>query len=65
MDERLARSFRGAGADYDRYRPGFPDAAARTILPHRVDVVLDLGAGTGKFTALLSGRAHSVIAVDP
>lgn len=61
----LADSFLTIGADYDRYRPGFPDAAADLILPERVDTALDLGAGTGKFTELLIGRATCVHAVEP
>lgn len=65
VDTRLAQAFRGAGVDYHRYRPGFPTAAARAIIPRPVDTVLDLGAGTGKFTAELLGRARRVIAVDP
>lgn len=65
MNQQLARSFEGVGADYDRYRPGFPDAAAADILPGRVACVLDLGAGTGKFTELLVNRAERVIAVEP
>jgi len=63
--QQLARSFEGIGAAYDRYRPGFPDAAAADILPSRVGAALDLGAGTGKFTELLVTRADRVVAVEP
>ena len=65
VDDVLARSFTLTGADYDRYRPGFPPAAADVVMPHAVRTVLDLGAGTGKFTELLVGRAQRVIAVEP
>ncbi|MCI1017951.1 class I SAM-dependent methyltransferase [Microbacterium sp. C5A9] len=65
VDEALARSFEGIGADYDRYRPGFPAAAVDLLIPEPVGAVLDLGAGTGKFTELLAGRAARVIAVEP
>lgn len=65
VDQQLAKSFENIGEEYDRYRPGFPEAAADAILPGRVAAVLDLGAGTGKFTALLTGRAERVIAVEP
>lgn len=61
----LARSFEGIGEDYDRYRPGFPDRAASLVIPQKVDAALDLGAGTGKFTALLPARAARVVAVEP
>ncbi|MDQ0645723.1 class I SAM-dependent methyltransferase [Microbacterium murale] len=63
--QQLAKSFENIGEDYDRFRPGFPDAAALEILPIKVSAVLDLGAGTGKFTALLPARADRVIAVEP
>lgn len=64
-NEALARSFQTTGADYDLYRPGFPPAAVEAILPHSVDTVLDLGAGTGKFTENLLEVAGQVIAVEP
>lgn len=65
VDEVLARSFEHIGDDYDRYRPGFPPRAAEIILPDVVGSVLDLGAGTGKFTRLLQDRAQRIIAVEP
>ncbi|WP_311245014.1 class I SAM-dependent methyltransferase [Microbacterium sp. WCS2018Hpa-23] len=65
VDEVLAKSFERIGADYDRYRPGFPQASADLIVPTPVRAALDLGAGTGKFTELLEGRAEHVIAVEP
>ncbi|MBY6061376.1 class I SAM-dependent methyltransferase [Microbacterium esteraromaticum] len=65
VDQTLARSFLTAGADYDRYRPGFPAEAADAIVPASARVALDLGAGTGKFTELLVGRVDRVIAVEP
>lgn len=65
VDEALARSFEGIGADYHRYRPGFPSVAADAIVPRHVGVALDLGAGTGKFTEHLVDRADRVIAVEP
>jgi ubiquinone/menaquinone biosynthesis C-methylase UbiE len=64
-NQQLAKSFENIGADYDRYRPGFPAAAAAEILPSRVGSVVDLGAGTGKFTELLMPHADHVIAVEP
>lgn len=65
VDEVLARSFERIGEDYDRYRPGFPEAAAELLAPERARTALDLGAGTGKFTRLLMTRADSVLAVEP
>ncbi|MCS3842718.1 class I SAM-dependent methyltransferase [Microbacterium sp. AK031] len=63
--QQLAKSFESIGEEYDRYRPGFPAAAAAEIIPELVDSVLDLGAGTGKFTELLIERADRVVAVEP
>lgn len=66
----LALTF-GAEADaYDRGRPGYPPAALDWIVSgaragdRGVDAV-DVGAGTGKFTAGLVERAASVTAVEP
>lgn len=64
--QQLAASFLTGGEAYDRYRPGFPAEAADAAVDGREDaVVLDVGAGTGKFTELLASRAAQVIAVDP
>ncbi|WP_295011247.1 class I SAM-dependent methyltransferase [uncultured Microbacterium sp.] len=65
VDLRLAASFRRIGEEYDLRRPGFPEEAAAEVLPGPVGSVLDLGAGTGKFTELLIDRADRVIAVEP
>lgn len=61
----LARSFETIGAEYDRFRPGFPGAVAELIIPENVPLALDLGAGTGKFTEHLVSRAEIVLAVEP
>jgi SAM-dependent methyltransferase len=58
-----------AGA-YAEHRPGYPVAAVRWCLaPVGRDIgslrVLDLGAGTGKLTALLAGLGAEVTAVEP
>jgi SAM-dependent methyltransferase len=43
-----------------------PDAFMRALLPHlqSTDTVLDIGAGTGRHTALLAGQVAQVIAVE-
>ena len=61
----LAKTFLNSGADYDRFRPGFPAEVASYCLPERVHDALDLGAGTGKFTEQLASRAEHLTAVDP
>lgn len=64
----LARSFGPVAETYDRARPSYPPEAADWLVgqatgdPKRV---LELGAGTGKFTELLIAAGHHVIATDP
>ncbi len=71
-DERLRRgaSFGAVAQAYAEHRPGYPEAAVRWCLaPVGADVsllrVVDLGAGTGKLTALLTRLGADVTAVDP
>jgi len=76
MVPKLAHSaqvgFRNANA-YDRYRPSFPSASVTSLLQQmKVEGlegirILDLGAGTGKFTQLLSDRPekYEILAVEP
>ncbi|MET7360639.1 class I SAM-dependent methyltransferase [Streptomyces sp. NPDC005562] len=65
-----ARSFDGAAAQYAAYRPSYPPAlldaverlAGRPLADARV---VDVGAGTGIATALLTARGARVVAVEP
>lgn len=50
---------------YERGRPDYPAEAVDALLPGRVGVVVDLGAGTGKLTRALTRVARTVIAVEP
>ena len=64
-----ARSFDAWAAEYDRYRPGYPEAlfdeiAARLRLPER-PLVADLGAGTGRATLAMAERGWRVTAIEP
>ncbi|MGJ1427997.1 class I SAM-dependent methyltransferase [Clavibacter sepedonicus] len=61
----LASSFGSVADQYDRVRPGYPDDAITWMLPAGARRVVDLGAGTGKLTRLLSARGIAVTAVEP
>lgn len=63
----FSRSFGAEAERYARFRPGYPADAIDLALadieqPQRI---LDLGAGTGKLTQSLVGRACEVLAVEP
>ena len=67
---RRGSSFGSVAAAYAEHRPGYPVAAVRwCVAPVGRDIrslrVLDLGAGTGKLTALLAGLGAEVTAVEP
>ncbi|GAA2017388.1 class I SAM-dependent methyltransferase [Nakamurella flavida] len=65
MDPRRARVFGSFAADYDRWRPGYPDAAVDWLVPPGAHEVSDVGAGTGKLTGSLLARGLRVTAVEP
>jgi SAM-dependent methyltransferase len=65
LDPRRARSFGAVADEYDRWRPGYPDAAVDWLLPEGARTVADVGAGTGKLTGALLARGLRVIAVEP
>jgi len=63
------RGFERTADAYERGRPGYPTAAldylrsSLGVLPR--DLVLELGAGTGKFTRAIGGWDARVVAVEP
>lgn len=61
--------FARASEAYEQGRPGYPPSAvvrlARELQLGSGRIVLDLGAGTGKLTALLVGTGAEVVAVEP
>jgi SAM-dependent methyltransferase len=66
MEETPRRLTFGAHADaYERARPEWPAAAARWFVPADAQLVVELGAGTGKLTRALSGLGVRVAAVEP
>lgn len=79
MAERAA-SFGVGGADYERFRPGFPPQVVPLIAKHLrlgpqaltgpanaplLGDALDLGAGSGKLTEVLAPHTATLTAVDP
>src|SRR2546430_12182297 len=66
VDGLRARSFGAVAADYDRYRPRYPDQLADDVvaaLPGRR--VLEVGAGTGIATAAFAARGMAMTCVEP
>ncbi len=65
-DSARARSFGAAAAEYDRYRPRYPDqlvADVVALVPGRR--VLEVGAGTGIATAAFAARGMVMTCIEP
>ena len=60
-----AASFEHAARAYQRGRPPYPPALLEWVVPRGARRVLDLGAGTGKLTTLLTAAGLDVVAVEP
>ena len=60
-----ALSFAAVADAYDRARPSYPREAAEWLTGRVPSTVVELGAGTGKFTDLLVDLGHDVLATDP
>jgi SAM-dependent methyltransferase len=64
-NELLSRSFGAVAGEYDRLRPGPSAEALDWLIPEGASDVLEIGAGTGVLTRLLSRRVARVTAVEP
>jgi len=69
MDTGRGRSFGSIARTYDRARASYPTEALGWVLEH-IETgagtrVLDLGAGTGRLSAVLLGMGVDVVAVEP
>ncbi len=64
LDRARAESFGSVATDYERYRPGYPDALYDDLLEPRPQRVLDVGCGTGKFTVGLVERGVTPLGVE-
>ena len=60
-----AHSFGGVADAYERGRPTYPADAVRWMLGEHPLTVLEVGAGTGKLTRVLTDLGHDVQATDP
>jgi SAM-dependent methyltransferase len=71
IHDAAAQGFERGAADYDKGRPGYPAEVLDVLEGEGVlpaggrPVVVDLAAGTGKFTRRLFERVADVIAVEP
>ena len=61
----LGAAFESGGEHYDAVRPGYPDGRRGLHGPAGATDAVDVGAGTGIFTALLVARGLRTTAVDP
>jgi SAM-dependent methyltransferase len=59
------RSFGAVAGEYDRLRSGPPPEALDWLLPSEATDALEIGAGTGLLTRLLTARVGHVTAVEP
>jgi SAM-dependent methyltransferase len=62
---RLGKAFHASGERYDAIRPSYPADVVDFLVPAGARTAVDLGAGTGLFTALLDAHGLEVTAVDP
>jgi SAM-dependent methyltransferase len=60
-----ANSFGGAAANYDAYRPRYPDRLIDDVLAPNAHRVLEGGAGTGIASMQLIERGADLLAVEP
>jgi SAM-dependent methyltransferase len=64
-ETRRGRVFGAVAGAYNLGRPSYPAAAVSWLVGEAPLRVLDLGAGTGKLTAVLCTLGHDVVAVEP
>jgi len=65
VDEARRTSFDARAGLYDAVRPSYPDALADDVMARAGRRVLEIGAGTGKATAVFARRGASILAIEP
>lgn len=65
MEPSRATSFGAWAAEYDAWRPTYPEAAVDWLVPPRATRVVEVGAGTGKLTDHLVERGLELDVVEP
>lgn len=58
-------TFGAHAAAYERARPDWPEEAARWLVPEDAELVVELGAGTGKLTRPIAALGVRDVAVEP
>jgi len=58
-------TFGAHAGEYERARPAWPAEAARWLVPEDAQLVVELGAGTGKLTRAVAALGARVVAVEP
>ena len=58
-------TFGAHAGEYERARPAWPEDAARWLVPDDAELVVELGAGTGKLTRAVAALGVRVVAVEP
>jgi SAM-dependent methyltransferase len=63
-DRARAESFGAVAANYDRFRPSYPDELIDDLVLGHPERALDIGCGTGKAARLLAARGVDVLGVE-